>query len=450
MSVTLTDHQWEGVKSAADWYATASEEYSPKPFVFTGYAGSGKSTCVGAMIDHLGLQQHEVMYMAPTGKAAKVLSRKLHESGWSKGATTIHKAIYMPKQDKADAVDREIENLNRHLMWVNSGGDAGQQHWNNEIRDMTKAQIEKEIAMLTMDLGDLMDREGPKFTLKAPSDISQDAKLFVVDEASMVGSQVAEDLGYFGIPVLALGDPGQLPPVGDDWGFTMEEPDVFLSEIHRQAANNPIIQLATMARSGKDIPIGDYGDGVRVLSRRDDDVTYNMDRDAMVLVGTHRKRWTVTKKIRSECGWTETGPMKDEPLLVCRNSTQHNGLVNGTFLTCMEDHGDLAPRRASFSLKASDDDLNGVEYDLRVTQGLFEEHQYRKRNAHSAPDREAFKANKSCEHVDFGHAITVHKSQGSEFDDVALHDESPVFRQDAKRWLYTGITRASKHLTILV
>lgn len=450
MSITLTDHQWDGVKLAAEWYKEAQGAQNVPPFVFTGYAGSGKSTCVGAMIEHLGLRPEQVMYMAPTGKAAKVLSRKLTESGWPNSATTIHKAIYMPRTAKADSIDRQIEQLNRHLVWISSGGNGGSAHPEERVAVMDKAAIEREITKLTFELGEAMDSEGPKFTLKTNADIAPEVEIFVIDEASMVGTQIAKDLAYFGIPILALGDPGQLPPIGDDWGFDMEEPDVFLTEIHRQAADNPIIQLATLARQNKEIRVGDYGDGVRVLERRDDDVTYNMDRDAMVLVGTHRKRWGVTKRIRTALGYTETGPMKDEPLLICKNSQNINALVNGTILRCDEDHGDLASKRARFKLSMVDEEAGGVEHELWVTQGLFEEHLFRKKNAHSAPDREAFRANKECEHVDWGHAITVHKSQGSEFDDVALHDESAVFRESSARWLYTGITRASKQLTILV
>lgn len=479
MSITLTDEQFGGVKLGASWfnecgeainehgyevevktYNEAKDNYdytmrtiapqSIAPFVFTGFAGSGKSTCVGSMIEHIGLTPSEVMYMAPTGKAAKVLTRKLKESGWPSVATTIHKAIYMPKAARADAIDRQIEGLNKHIRFLRSKGQDGEKHWDPMVASLDVKKAEQKVATLMIELGEAMDKEGPKFNLKSASEIPPEVRLFVIDEASMVGTDVVIDLQSFGIPIMAIGDPGQLPPVGDDWGFDMERPNVFLKEIHRQAADNPIIQLATMAREGRQIPIGDYGDGVRVLSRRNDDVTYNMDRDAMVLIGTNKKRWDVTTRIRKELGYTETGPMAGEPLLMCRNSTQHAGLVNGTLLRCLDDVGNLENANSRIKLKVGDEDTGGIDYDLWVTQGLFEEHVFRRKGSHSAPDREAFKANKECEHVDWGHAITVHKSQGSEFEDVALHDESPVFRQDAQRWLYTGITRASKLLTLIV
>ena len=50
----------------------------------------------------------------------------------------------------------------------------------------------------------------------------------------------------------------------------------------------------------------------------------------------------------------------------------------------------------------------------------------------------------------FGDALTVHKSQGSQWDSVVLFDESAAFREDGARWLYTGITRAAKELTLVL
>lgn len=126
MSINLTDHQWDAVKRAAGWYEEASQQYEPnwdrfygtdqfssasvqQDYVFGGFAGSGKSTCVGTMIEHLGLSEEQVMYMAPTGKAAKVLTKKLRADGWNQPATTIHKAIYMPRSAKADQIKKDLE-----------------------------------------------------------------------------------------------------------------------------------------------------------------------------------------------------------------------------------------------------------------------------------------------------------------------------------------------------
>jgi len=414
------------------------------------YIVTHNSTCVGAMIDHIGLNPDKVQFMAPTGKAAKVLTSKLRADGWGNPATTIHKAIYTPKAMQADRIKREIDQVDLHRDWIASKGQIGKEHHDEQIRAMKLDQVDRHLAKLENALREAMDSEGPSFVLKQEDEISPDVELFVVDEASMVGTRLAEDLALFGRPILALGDPGQLPPVGEPWGFNLDDPNVFLTEIHRQATDNPIIQLATMARQGKDLKVGDYGEGVRVIRRRDDNVTLDLDRDAMVLCGTHKTRWKLTKKIRQALGITETGPMADEPLLVCRNSKKHPGLVNGSILRNIGDHGDLQNGNARITLDVIDDDADGLQYQLTCAQPIFEEHVFRQQNSYSAPTKAAYAAKAQCEHLDFGHVLTVHKSQGSEWDDVVVHDESGVFRDQGSRWLYTGITRAAKDLTVVV
>ena len=49
----------------------------------------------------------------------------------------------------------------------------------------------------------------------------------------------------------------------------------------------------------------------------------------------------------------------------------------------------------------------------------------------------------------FGYCLTVHKAQGSQWDNVYLFDESFVFREDRRRWLYTGVTRAAEKVTVV-
>jgi exodeoxyribonuclease-5 len=57
---------------------------------------------------------------------------------------------------------------------------------------------------------------------------------------------------------------------------------------------------------------------------------------------------------------------------------------------------------------------------------------------------------KAFDEFDFGYVLTVHKSQGSQWDDVVLFDESFAFQESRDRWLYTGVTRAAKKLTVVV
>ena len=61
-----------------------------------------------------------------------------------------------------------------------------------------------------------------------------------------------------------------------------------------------------------------------------------------------------------------------------------------------------------------------------------------------------FALRRTSDEFDYGYALTVHKAQGSQWDDVVLFDESGAFREHRHRWLYTGITRAARRLTIVV
>ena len=79
----------------------------------------------------------------------------------------------------------------------------------------------------------------------------------------MVDERLARDLLSFGTKVLVLGDPFQLPPVQGAGFFTAHEPDIMLTEIHRQAADNPIIRMSMEIREGGFLEHGRYGDIAR-------------------------------------------------------------------------------------------------------------------------------------------------------------------------------------------
>src|SRR5947207_14034319 len=82
------------------------------------------------------------------------------------------------------------------------------------------------------------------------------AKLIVIDECSMVDAELGRDLLSFGAPLLVLGDPAQLPPIQGGGFFTNAEPDAMLTEIHRQALNDPIVRLSMDVREGRALEIG--------------------------------------------------------------------------------------------------------------------------------------------------------------------------------------------------
>src|ERR1700755_3101598 len=100
--------------------------------------------------------------------------------------------------------------------------------------------------------------EIPSFDLWDDAPASK-ASLIVIDECSMVDAELGRDLMSFGVPVLVLGDPAQLPPIQGGGFFTEVEPDVMLTEVHRQAQDDPIVRLSRQVREGQRLTVGEYG-----------------------------------------------------------------------------------------------------------------------------------------------------------------------------------------------
>lgn len=449
----LTEQQKEAIQAVA---ARLKGDY-PEPVSYIGgYAGSGKSTILPFLLEDVGYDPHRVAFMAPTGKAAKVMRKKLAAQNFpNKIATTIHSAIYRTRPAPIQQLEQELFEHQEHLeQYIAEGG----------LQDSDRAKrLIRAINNLQADLQNLYMEDKFHFQLNVDSAIAN-AQVIVVDEASMVGNEITQDLMSFGVPIIAMGDPGQLPPIGDKPGLTANRPDYFLTEIHRQAADNPIIHLATLARQGKELPLGDYSDpeGVlraQVMRRRDYDpeplieqwrhAISEGDLEAdlpQVIVGTNRTRFRITQMFREG---RPKGPTKFEPLIVRKNSREHPGLVNGAMAHCLSDTVDVIPGKVTCQMSFQDED--GASYaDMTVYQGLFEEHFSGKKHGITADQRSAWRAKQRSIHLDLAYALTVHNVQGSQFNHVVLIDESAVFKEDCDKHLYTGITRAAETLTVLV
>ena len=259
------------------------------------------------------------------------------------------------------------------------------------------------------------------------------AQLLIVDEISMVGHDLADDLRSYGKKILVLGDPGQLPPIRGQGAFTSREPDVFLSEIHRQAAESPILRLATMARLGQPIPPSE-DPAARVTP-----LTFNevLAAPGQLICGTHRARWAITRRVR-ECDGVI--PVAGERV-ICRRNNHNLGLYNGllgTVVEVLDDGSNDDEGRPFLSIKMDDLDAPIV---TRVELTPFLEHADGIRRPHLR--------RRGVELFDFGYVLTCHSAQGSEWPDVTVVDDSSAFREEASRWLYTALTRASERVTLL-
>ena len=277
-----------------------------------------------------------------------------------------------------------------------------------------------------------IDSEEPTFELNDESP-ANGASLIVIDECSMVDEELGRDLLSFGKPVLVLGDPAQLPPVKGGGFFTEAEPDIMLTEVHRQAADNPIVRLSMIVREGGSLEYGTWGES-RVIGRSEIDSIAVTGAD-QVLVGMNRTRRLYNRRMRELFGFTQTLPEAGDKL-VCLKNDRTKGLLNGSIWKVKT----MSPMRRN-KLRMSlvpEDDLNRKPVRVGVIPAFFE-----------SDEEIPYALRRESDEFDFGYALTVHKSQGSQWNDVVLFDESGAFREHRNRWLYTGITRAAEKLTIV-
>jgi exodeoxyribonuclease V len=435
--ISLTAEQHAGVKRIVHWFRHETD-LQQVARVF-GYAGCGKSTILRFILDELGLSPHRsaregrcvpgVVTATFTGKAALVLTRK------GTPARTIHSLIYTmieatEEEVAAAAVKvQEAETAARRLTGFDrTAAEAG-------IEAMRQA---------------LSAMKHPRFALNPQSDAA-DAKLIVLDEVSMVGEEMARDLMSFGKPILVLGDPGQLPPIKGEGAFTRDVPDVMLTEIHRQASESAIIRLATMARMGEPIGFGTYDSFVAKL--RKGDITPDQAlRGGQLICGLNATRLQLNNAMRAAAGFGGTYlPTGATEKIICLKNQNDLGLINGMFLTLegIVDEGSLY-----FSAIVHDEDgrrvgpldRDGRPGRLRVYKGHFEDHVANDLKRH---DRD-WKDKRLLTEATFGWAITAHKAQGSQWENVIVWDDGMGRTDlDRRRWLYTAITRAERGLVLL-
>lgn len=415
--VQLTADQQRAENLIAEWFLHTEDLC----FVLAGYAGTGKTFLINHVVKEvLGLEAGvEAAFVSPTGKAATVLAQGGTVAG------TVHGLIYIRNEDEFD---------------VNEDGEV--------IATERRLSFSK--------------RES----------IDEKIRLIIIDEASMVGEEMLRDLLSFGVKCLFCGDHAQLPPVNGDCRL-MQNPDFVLTEIVRQAAGDPIIQVATMAREGKHIPYGRYGENVSVVSlRRFQGVERKraMLRADQIICGRNKTRNALNAEYRGYLGIAEDVlfPQEEEKLICTLNNWEQPldeeerfHLVNGIIgrVHSVQEHYDYL---LTFSFQA---DKIGQEVEVIADGGIFLTGEY----AHMYGDRAATLADGTIVHeynrtllrklkvvseqtinrFEFAYAITCHKAQGSEFDFVVVFDESWLFGEDRFRWLYTAITRAKKRLLIV-
>lgn len=308
-----------------------------------------------------------VLYGAYTGKAAYVMRSK-----GCKNASTIHSLIYTPVEED----------------------------------DKTKP---------------------PKFILNHDS-IVKNADLIIIDEVSMVGEKVGKDLLSFGTKILVLGDPAQLPPIHGEGFFTNHTPDFMLTEVHRQAWDNPIIALSMAVRNGIELQYGDYG-GSKIISRKNltNDMLSNTDQ---IIVGLNKTRRSYNNYIRKMLGRKNYIPEIGDKL-ICLKNDNNIGIFNGSIWETKK----VNFEKDNFKLLIENED---VQTNVKVHKNFFD-----------GTDIIPNNIKNSSHEFDYGYAVTGHKSQGSQWDNVLIINESNIFRENKMNWEYTVITRAAHNLIMV-
>lgn len=355
----------------------------PQVFRIFGFAGSGKTTIAAAKAQSLG---SSVLAATYTGKAALVMRKK----GFI--CSTIHSLIYVPEM--VPTIDEK------------TGEPTGEEHL--------------------------------EFVLNEESDL-WNAKLLVVDEVSMVGEDLGKDLLSFNRPILVLGDPGQLPPISGAGYFIKGKPDVMLTEIHRQALDNPIIRMSMDIRLGRGVRPGVYGES-KVLSKTrftGEDRAMMLTSHDQVLCGMNRTRRSLNADIRQYIGFDLMAqPMVNDKLICLRNDKKLR-LFNGGMW-----HVKQPPQFDGevFEMELGSLDIGGLGAKVEVPLEFFTGEEEKLTPA----------KRRKFQEFDFGYAITTHKSQGSQWNSVLIYNENYCFRENAVQWLYTAITRAAERLTLVV
>lgn len=373
----FNDQQNSAIEQAVNWYKGWQDRAHRKQvFFLAGFAGTGKTTIANTIAGRC-VPGHRVVYIAPTGKAASRLRQK-----GCKNAKTLHQFIYNVRGEDED-------------------GD-------------------------------------PIFVSKGA--LEETPLLIVLDEASMIGEWDQRKLLEHNIPVLALGDIGQVPPVKAVAAYTEANVDVLLTDIERTDADSNIVRASMFVRAGKRLPVREYDD-VRVRERyTDSDLVEHAGEDAQIICSFNKTRIAMNTRVRTALGFKGDLPNIGEKV-VCTFNQHGFNFMNG-------EQGIVIGFGTIPDAEREDDDEIGMTIVLKsLTDGKTRTVKFNPlsfdRNFEVRTE-----AQKSVGGFDYGFALTVHKSQGNEWDKVFVFEE--IMRgNDYAKMMYTAITRAVKRLTII-
>ncbi len=424
-------------------------------FLLKGYAGTGKTTLMGTLVKNLGLIKRHAILLAPTGRAAKVIS---NYSG--KQAQTIHRNIYYPKK-------------------TNNGGVAFQLK-QNKCRN----------TLFIIDEASMIP------------DTPSDSKLF--ENGSLLDDLLLYVYSGHGCKVLFIGDTAQLPPVKLEvspalnagtleLNFNKEVIEIELDEVVRQAADSGILMNATTIReqlhSGYyddfKFDIEGFSDITRLIDGHEimdaiNDAYSNLGQEETVIVVRSNKRANLyNQQIRSRILFKEEELASGDFLMVVKNNyfwldnTSEAGFIaNGDIVEILEifafkelygfrfaevkvrmvDYPNQKPFETVVLLDTITAETPSLPYEEsnRLYQEVMKDYANEKskyKRFLSVKNNKYFNALQ----IKFSYAITCHKSQGGQWQNVFV--EQPYLPNgpdsDYLRWLYTATTRAQAQLYLI-
>ena len=261
---SLSDEQNKIYSYVVSWLRNAIHRYDEKQsgssaLSIAGYAGTGKTFMI-PFIREAFPDNYRFAFCTYTGKASSVLRSRLENSKALQAydyVGTLHSLLYIPIMG--------VKEIDGRLFKVITG-------WRKK-------------------------------------DDFADLDAIIVDEASMVSQTIWTDLMITGVPIVAFGDHGQLPPIDSSFSL-MTNPTFTLNNIHRQALGNPIIDLSIKVRQGNPIPYGVHSPGVFKLRWSESKCkevfdTIDFGPDIVMLCGMNKTRVALNNIARGKYGFTE-------------------------------------------------------------------------------------------------------------------------------------------------
>jgi len=349
--------------------------------------------------------------------------------------------------EQVAAVDRVIE-LIHHQQLTTLGGYAGTgkttitRHLYDTLKDYGVCAYTGKAADILRRKGlpastihstiyrPIHEGKGVRFELKGKSELGVQG--FLVDEASMVGTKLFDDMLSFDLPIVAVGDHGQLPPVGEDAGL-MRCPDVCLEQVHRNAG--PIARFAEHLRLGgaagewDGVTQSNEGAGIVHVTGTHRVTNEHLQRADQVICAFNSTRVQLNRSIRMLLGKPSGNTPAVGDRVMCLRNDRSVGVFNGQQGTITT----IGARRQEMTFQP----LFGVPVVVHYHKDGW--------NAPKAPQYDRNSKPGQDVPFDFAYCVTAHKFQGDESNKVIVYEERCDL-WDHARWAYTAASRAKETL----